>query len=188
MGGDGRGGWKASINEWDVESEGLEVVKEKCRVEWIRGWNGEEAWNLAKGREAFSQTRRAGSAYVQCTFRVLKIASSPGWWTCLHIWLHNKDLTVFSFYYISCKSRNVLWSPVSVCLSVSVHGCMRLHYCTDPDVTWGSGRGCGCPLVGHYWADLQSVHGLHCYGNITRTYLQACLHPAIWQHSANVKC
>ena len=21
----------------------------------------------------------------------------------------------------------------------------------------------------HYWADLQSVHGLRCYGNITRT-------------------
>ena len=32
----------------------------------------------------------------------------------------------------------------------------------DPDVTWGSGR--GCPL-----ADLQLVHGLRCYGNITRT-------------------
>ena len=41
-----------------------------------------------------------------------------------------------------------------------------LHYCTEPDVTWGSGR--GCPLVVHYWADMQSVHGLHCYGNITR--------------------
>jgi len=41
------------------------------------------------------------------------------------------------------------------------------HYCTDPDVTRGSGR--GCPLVVHYWADLQSVHGLRCYGNITRT-------------------
>jgi len=27
----------------------------------------------------------------------------------------------------------------------------------------------GCPLVVHYWADLQSVHGLCCYGNITRT-------------------
>jgi len=52
MGGDGngRGGWKASINEWEVESEGLQVVKEKCRVEWIREWNGEEAWILAKGR------------------------------------------------------------------------------------------------------------------------------------------
>jgi len=37
----------------------------------------------------------------------------------------------------------------------------------DPDVTWGSGS--GCPLVVHYWADLQSGHGLRCYGNITRT-------------------
>ena len=27
----------------------------------------------------------------------------------------------------------------------------------------------GCPLVVRYWADLQSVHGLHCYGNITQT-------------------
>ena len=23
----------------------------------------------------------------------------------------------------------------------------------------------GCPLVVHYWEDLQSVHGLCCYGN-----------------------
>ena len=52
---------------------------------------------------------------------------------------------------------------VSVCLSAAA--CP--HYCTDPDVTWGSGR--GCPLVVHYWADLQSVHGLRCCGNITRT-------------------
>jgi len=34
------------------------------------------------------------------------------------------------------------------------------HYCTDPDVTWGRGR--GCPLVVHYWADLQLEHGLRC--------------------------
>ena len=52
---------------------------------------------------------------------------------------------------------------VSVCLSAAV--CP--HYCADPDVTWGSGR--GCPVVVHYWADLQSVHGLRCYGNITQT-------------------
>jgi len=50
-----------------------------------------------------------------------------------------------------------------VCLSAAV----RPHNCTDPDVAWGSGR--RCPLVVHYWADLQSGHGLHCYGNITRT-------------------
>ena len=50
-----------------------------------------------------------------------------------------------------------------VCLSAAV----RPHYCTDPDVTWRRGR--GCPLVVHCWADLQSGHGLRCYGNITRT-------------------
>ena len=33
-----------------------------------------------------------------------------------------------------------------------------------PGCNLGSGR--GCPLVVHYWADLQSGHGLHCYGNI----------------------
>ena len=56
---------------------------------------------------------------------------------------------------------------VCVCLSVCLSAAACPHYCTDPDVTRGSGR--GCPLVVHYWADLQSVHGLRCYGNITRT-------------------
>jgi len=41
------------------------------------------------------------------------------------------------------------------------------HYSMDLDVTWGSAK--GCTLVVHRWVDLQSVHGLHCYGNITRT-------------------
>ena len=43
-----------------------------------------------------------------------------------------------------------------MCLSVCLSAAACLHYCTDPDVTWGSGR--GCPLVVHYWADLQSGH------------------------------
>jgi len=58
---------------------------------------------------------------------------------------------------------------VSVCVSVCLSAAVRPHYCTDPDVTWGHGR--GCPLVVHYCADLQSGHGLRCYGNITRTLL-----------------
>jgi len=45
-------------------------------------------------------------------------------------------------------TRNVLWSPESVCLSVCGWAAC-LHYCTDPDVTWESGR--GCPLVVHQW-------------------------------------
>jgi len=56
---------------------------------------------------------------------------------------------------------------VYVCLSVCLSAAACLHYCTDPDVTWGSGS--ECPLVVQYWADFQSVHGLRCYGNITRT-------------------
>jgi len=52
---------------------------------------------------------------------------------------------------------------LSVCLSLAAFP----HYCTDLYVTWGNGR--GCPLVVHYWADLQSVHGFHCYDSIVRT-------------------
>jgi len=31
---------------------------------------------------------------------------------------------------------------VCVCLCVCLSAAACLHYCTDPDVTWGSGRGC----------------------------------------------
>ena len=54
----------------------------------------------------------------------------------------------------------ILVMRVCVCLSVAAFP----HYCTDPDVTWGNGR--WCPLVVHYWADLQSVRGFRCYDNI----------------------
>ena len=52
---------------------------------------------------------------------------------------------------------------MSVCLSAAA----CLHYCTDPDVNCRNGR--RYPLVVHYWADLQSGHGLRFYGNIMRT-------------------
>jgi len=42
---------------------------------------------------------------------------------------------------------------VSVCVSVDLSLAAFPHYCTDPDVSWGNGR--GCSLVVHYWADLQ---------------------------------
>ena len=52
-------------------------------------------------------------------------------------------------------------------MAICVSGCLSLaafsHYCTDLDVSWGNGT--GCPLVVHYWADLQSVHGFCCYDN-----------------------
>jgi len=54
-----------------------------------------------------------------------------------------------------------------VCMSVCLSASVCPHYCTDPDVTWRRGR--GYRLVVHYWANLQSGHGLRCYDNITRT-------------------
>jgi len=53
------------------------------------------------------------------------------------------------------------------CLSVCLFATACPHYCTDPGVTWVSDR--RYPIAVHYWADLQSAHGLCCYGNITRT-------------------
>ena len=55
-------------------------------------------------------------------------------------------------------------SRASVCLSAAT----CLHYCTDTDVTWASGR--GCSLVVRYCADLQSVNGLRCYGNTSNAW------------------
>jgi len=54
-----------------------------------------------------------------------------------------------------------------VCVCACLSAAVRPHYCMDPHVTLWHGR--GCLLVVHYWVDLQSGHGLRCYGNITRT-------------------
>jgi len=78
-----------------------------------------------------------------------------------HTYLH------FAWVVDDAKCIAVTRVCVSVCLSAAV----RPHYCTDPDVTWGRNR--GCPLVVHCWADLQSVHRLRCYGNITQTLVYA---------------
>ena len=53
---------------------------------------------------------------------------------------------------------------LSVCVSVRGRMPTLLH---GPECNLGNGR--GCPLVVHYGADLQSGHGLRCYGNIMRT-------------------
>ena len=76
---------------------------------------------------------------------------------------------IFTFC-VSCRRRKMYrgHARLCVCLYVCASVCPRPYAhttaCTDPDVTWGRGR--GCPLVVHYWADLQSGHGLRCYGNI----------------------
>ena len=52
-----------------------------------------------------------------------------------------------------------------VCLSV----CPRPYAHTTARTRMKLGGVARLPLVVHYWADLQSVHGLRYYGNIART-------------------
>ena len=87
------------------------------------------------------------------------VAAYPG---CSH-----KGIAVrYSLHFaLSRRQRKMYCGHERLCVCLSAAVCP--HYCTEPDVTWGHGR--GCPLVVHYWADLQSGHGLRCYGNITRT-------------------
>jgi len=65
--------------------------------------------------------------------------------------------------------QNVCWPLPSVCESV----CLSVP-CSIPTLLHGPGCNLGndrgCPLFVHYWVDLQSVHGFHCYDN---TYVHA---------------
>jgi len=56
-----------------------------------------------------------------------------------------------------------------VCLSLAAFS----HYCTDPDSGCNLGNGSGCPVVVHYWAELESVHGFRCYDNSTEREMSA---------------
>ena len=64
---------------------------------------------------------------------------------------------------MSRRPQEMYCGHARLCVCLSVRGRMPtlLH---GPGCNLGSGR--GCPLVVHYWADLQLEHGLRCYGNI----------------------
>jgi len=83
----------------------------------------------------------------------------------MHSTLTTKLIKFVGFTFrVSHRRREMYCGHARLCVCLSVCVTVRgLMQCTDPDITWGSGR--GCPLVVHYWADLQSVHGLRCYGN-----------------------
>jgi len=102
--------------------------------------------------------------------------------TCLKLTLRSESTTraknertserisreIFVTFRVSRRPREMHCghARLCVCLSVCLSAAACLQYYTDPDVARGIGR--GCPLVVHYCADLQSVHGLRCYGNIMK--------------------
>ena len=56
-----------------------------------------------------------------------------------------------------------------LCLCACVSVCLSLASLPRYNSGYSLGNDRGCPLVMHYWADLQSVHGFRCYDNIART-------------------
>jgi len=102
---------------------------------------------------------------LQCWIKTKNYASSAEFTLLLNSWL--MWCCLLHFEWVVDDTKCIVVTHVCVCLCVCLSVAVHPHYCTDPDLTWGHGR--GCPLVVHYWADLQSMHGLHCYGNITRT-------------------
>ena len=66
-------------------------------------------------------------------------------------------------------TQNVLWSRASVCLYVCLSVRGRTPTLMHGPAGCNLGHGRGCPLVVHYWADLQSGTAVRCYDNITRT-------------------
>jgi len=68
------------------------------------------------------------------------------------------------------RRRREMYNGHAVC--VCLYACLSVRG-RIPPLLHGPGcnlgHGTGCPVVVHYWADLQSVHGLRCYDNIART-------------------
>ena len=89
--------------------------------------------------------------------RHLCSAGRPSRWALAHIPVVFITLRVRH----SRRKTHIDHGCLCVCLSLAAFP----HHCIDPDVTWGNGRR-GCPLVVHYWADLQSLHRFRCYDNI----------------------
>ena len=71
-----------------------------------------------------------------------------------------------------CRRRREMYCITRVSLSACLYVCLSVRGRTPTLLhgrEWNLGSGRGCPLVVHYWADLQSRHGLGSYGNTTRT-------------------
>jgi len=91
---------------------------------------------------------------------------STQWWynfqgSCRVCWGYCTLVT----FCMSCRRRETYIGHARLCVCLSTAACP--HYCMDLDVTWRNGR--GCPLVVHYWVDLQSVQGFRCYDNIMQS-------------------
>ena len=101
------------------------------------------------------------SRYSKAHWNLLPIIPHTWNWATSHSESH-RWLKGFFTFRVSRRPREMYCGHARLCVCLSVRGRMPTLF-ADPDATWESGR--ECPLVVHYLADLQSVHGLRCYGN-----------------------
>ena len=124
-------------------------------------FDGKNSSNLTEYRKCKNTTISSPSHFSAHIYCGQTVAHLSNCWALVIIYYISRE---------SWTSRNVLWSRhgrlcVYVCLSV----CARPHDHTIARTRMKLGGVVGMPLVVHYWADLQPVHELRCYGNITRT-------------------
>jgi len=110
-----------------------------------------------------------------CVINLLRVAACM--WNVITCWSRDKaKYNIITFRMRHSRGKMYI-GHVRLCVCPSLTAFP--HYCMDPDVTWGNGR--ECPVVVHYWADLQSVHGFRCYDNIApNTKCQRVLVLALW--------
>ena len=104
--------------------------------------------------------QRAGFICANAFFPLL---NQQRWNTELHSNRHAAASDTIVTFCVRCSRAEMYIGHGRLCVCLSLDAFP--HYCTDPDVSWGNGM-IGCPLVVHYWADLQSVHGFRWYDNI----------------------
>jgi len=80
--------------------------------------------------------------------------------------------TIITFC-VSPRRREMYCGHARLCVSVCLSAAACPHYCTDPEVSWGSGR--GCLLVVH------TIALRICIAIGARVAL-------LWQRNANAKC
>jgi len=138
-----------------------------CITQWVRS-------SLAKTKVAppriYFQHVYSGATEHQ-TFKLCSLPTDMHLLSAFSITQRTSDIGIlylhFAWVVDDAKCIVVTRVCVSVCVSVCLSVAVRPHYCscTDPDVTWGHGR--GCPLVVHCWTDLQSGGGTGCVAMAT---------------------
>jgi len=154
-----------------------------CRglyTKWLSDFRMDSQWAALQcwRRRAFVTCVKRSSTAADTHYRPRSRFLPPRSVNTFLIWAVPVEAIVVFITFCASRRRRKMYcghararARARVCVCVCLSAAVRPHYCMDPDVTWGRGR--GCPLIVHYWADLQSVHRFRCYGNITRTLVYA---------------